>query len=273
MIPAISQVCTLHAGFLRDLEDYAAGKCPAVEFWFTKLEQFLADHSVDQLRTKLTELELQVAAASFQGGLFVAENARREEAWKLFSQRITLCQQVGIPTLVVAVDIVEPLSQTLIERVPRTLQQMAEVAGPREVRIALEFQRQNTFVNNLQTAAALVGECGSPHVGICLDLFHFGVGCSQVTDLGYLTKDNLFHVQLSDVADVARELAVDGDRILPGEGDLPVTAVIEHLTAIGYDKYVAVEVMNPQLWQVPPREFAEIATTALRRVLGQASHQ
>jgi hypothetical protein len=29
--------------------------------------------------------------------------------------------------------------------------------------------------------------------------------------------------------------------------------------------------MNPQLWQVPPRQFGEIALTALRKLLGQAA--
>jgi hypothetical protein len=29
--------------------------------------------------------------------------------------------------------------------------------------------------------------------------------------------------------------------------------------------------MNPQIWRIPPRQFGEIAMTALRKVLGQAS--
>ena len=28
--------------------------------------------------------------------------------------------------------------------------------------------------------------------------------------------------------------------------------------------------MNPALWHVPPRQFGEVAMTALRRLLGQA---
>jgi hypothetical protein len=32
-----------------------------------------------------------------------------------------------------------------------------------------------------------------------------------------------------------------------------------------------VELHNPALWRVPPRQFGEIAMTALRRALGQAS--
>ena len=29
--------------------------------------------------------------------------------------------------------------------------------------------------------------------------------------------------------------------------------------------------MNPQIWQIPPRNVAEVTMTALRKVLGQAS--
>jgi len=29
--------------------------------------------------------------------------------------------------------------------------------------------------------------------------------------------------------------------------------------------------MNPQIWQIPPRQVAEVAMTALRKLLGQAS--
>ncbi|HND56681.1 MAG TPA: sugar phosphate isomerase/epimerase, partial [Pirellulaceae bacterium] len=118
---------------------------------------------------------------------------------------------------------------------------------------------------------ALVAEVGSPHLGLCLDVFHFYCGPSKGEDLGYLTRDNLFHVQLSDLADVPRELATDGDRILPGDGDLPLTMIVGRLREIGYAGPVSVELMNPHLWQVPARQFGEIALTALRRLLGMAS--
>jgi hypothetical protein len=32
-----------------------------------------------------------------------------------------------------------------------------------------------------------------------------------------------------------------------------------------------VELHNPRLWRVPPRQFGEIAMTSLRTLLGQAS--
>jgi 2-keto-myo-inositol isomerase len=139
------------------------------------------------------------------------------------------------------------------------------------VRLALEFQARSAFVNNLQTAAALVAEVGSPHLGICLDAFHYFVGPSKPEDFGYLSNDNLFHVQLCDVSGVPREFATDADRILPGDGDFQLDPLIARLREIDYRGYVSVELMNPQIWRIAPLQFGEIAMTALRKILGQAS--
>ena len=104
-----------------------------------------------------------------------------------------------------------------------------------------------------------------------MDAFHFYVGPSQTEDLACLSQDNLFHVQLSDLADTPRELATDADRILPGDGDIPLQAIVARLAEIQYDGYVSVELLNPQLWRVSARQFGEIGMTALRGVLGTAS--
>ena len=77
-------------------------------------------------------------------------------------------------------------------------------------------------------------------------------------------------IQLSDVADVPREMASDADRILPAEGNSPPQQLIAHLESMQYDGPISIELQNPQLWQGPPRQFGEIAITSLRKLLGQA---
>ncbi|NBW97713.1 MAG: sugar phosphate isomerase/epimerase, partial [Planctomycetia bacterium] len=114
------------------------------------------------------------------------------------------------------------------------LAEAAKRAADAGVRLALEFDARASFPNNLQSAVALVEEVGSPALGLCLDWFHYSVGPSKPLDLGLLTPENLAHVQLSDVADVPREMASDGDRILPGEGSSPPHDLIARLRSIGY---------------------------------------
>jgi 4-hydroxyphenylpyruvate dioxygenase len=271
MVPALAQVCSLDSPFDKDIEDYAAGACRAVEVWLGKLETYLARHAVDDVRALFARHESMCPVAAYQGGLFAPAVEARQAHWGHFAQRLDLCRQLDIGTLVVAADIAGPLSQEVLDGAADSLASAARQAGERGVRLALEFQARAAFCNNLQTAAALVADVASPHLGICLDAFHYYLGPSKPEDLGLLTAENLFHVQLCDLAGMPRELAADGDRILPGEGDMHLAPILETCRRLEYGGYVSIELMNPQIWRVPARQFGEVAMTALRKLLGQAS--
>jgi len=270
MTPALSQVCSLNSPFAKDVEDYAAGKCGALEIWLTKLEEYLKTHNVDDVKRLLDEHQMTAPVASFQGGLLISQGEERKAHWDHFSRRLALCEQLHIRTLVVACDVAGPLTQEVLDRASASLTQAADRSAEHGVRIALEFQQQAAFGNNLQSAIAMISQAGGSNVGVCLDAFHFFNGPSKLFDLGYLTAENLFHVQLSDLAGVPRELAADGDRILPGDGDYPLEPLIDHLRQIDYPGHVSIELMNPQIWQVPALQFGEIGMTALRKLLGIA---
>ncbi len=270
MIPVLSQACSLQSDFATDIADYASGKCQSVEVWFTKLETYLKDHTLDDVRHLLSENGVTLPVASFHGGLLTSQAAAREAAWDHFRRRIELCQQLEIGTIVVAADVVPPVGQADIDRAVASLAEVAELARANAIRAAIEFQSGAAFLNNLETAATIVGEMQNPFFGLCLDAFHFATGPSKLADIGRLDVNNLFHVQLSDVAGVPREFATDSDRILPGEGDFNISDMIERLQQIGYVGTVSIEVMNPQIWQVPAIQMGEIGMTALRRLLGQS---
>ncbi len=270
MRPAIATVCSLNALLGTILEDYAAGHCSAVDLWLGHAESFLETSSPDALRERFARHGIAPVAASFQGGLLTSQGEARREHWQLFERRLPLLATLGIPVLVLAGDAHGPLGPQDLSRLSMSLLEAAKRAADHGIRLALEFDARAAFPNNLQTAVAVVEDVGHPSLGICLDWFHYTVGPSKPLDLWLLSAANLFHVQLSDLADTPREMASDADRILPGEGSSPPDDLVRRLTEIGYEGAVAVELMNPQLWRVPPRQFGEIATTALRRLLGQA---
>ncbi|MCE9555323.1 MAG: sugar phosphate isomerase/epimerase [Planctomycetes bacterium] len=271
MQPAISQVCTLSASFEKDIEEFAAGHCGAIEIWLGKLETYLDSHAPADVLALLAQYSVTAPVASYQGGLLTSTPDARQEHWNLFRKRLALCQQLKIQTLVVACDMSGLVSTEIVTQVHRSLAEAATLAEQHGIRLALEFQAKASLANNLESCAALVSEIGHPALGICFDLFHFHTGPSKTEDLGWLTADNLFHVQICDLAGIPREWAADADRILPGDGDISTAALTERLRQIDYRGLVSVEMMNPQIWQIAPRSVGEIAATALRKVLGQAS--
>jgi len=271
MKPAISLACSLSAPLEQDLEDYAAAKCEAVELYFGKVDQYLDSHSTSELRGLLEQHGLVAPVASFQGGLLDSQGDARREAWELFARRLATCRELGVTTLVIAGDVRQPVNAEMLERVQMSLRQAAEQAKQQRVRLALEFQARATVGNNLDSALALIGEVESPWLGICFDVFQYYTGPSKLEDFESLEPGQLFHVQVSDVAGVPRELATESDTVLPGDGDFQLEPIIERLRAIGYDGYVSLEILNPRLWSIPPLQVGEVGMTALRRLLGQAS--
>ena len=253
--------------FVDDLTGYADGGCQTVEVWLTKLENHLLSATAADTQKLLDDRGIRLAAAAYQGGLLLSQGEQRKAHFDHFRRRLDLCQSFGIPTMIVVADFAHKLEATTLERALVSLKQAAEWAEAFSVRLALEFRGSDTFCNCLDTAITLVESVAQPNVGICLDLFHYSKGPSKPEDLERLTLTNLAHVQVCDVAGVPREFMSDSDRIFPGEGDFRLEPIFQRLRSIGYSGPVSVEVLNPILWQSKASQVAELAMTALNRLL------
>ncbi|HEX5269369.1 MAG TPA: sugar phosphate isomerase/epimerase [Gemmataceae bacterium] len=267
MKPCISEATTLTQTFADDVIAYAAAGWKAMEVWLTKLETHLQAHSGADTLKLLEDNHLTLAAAAYQGGLLLSQGEQRRAHFDHFRRRLELCALFNVPTLLVVADFVEAVDRTALERAVVSLAQAGQAASEFGVRLALEFRGKATFCACLETAVALVAGCGRANVGVCLDAFHYQTGPSKPDDLVLLTRDNLAHVQLCDLAGVPRELAADSDRVMPGDGDIRLDKIMTRLREIGYDGWVSLELMNPTLWEIAAASVADVGLAALRRFL------
>jgi len=269
MKPCISEATTMPCTFAEDVAAYAEAGWQATEVWLTKLENHLEAHSLADTRKLLEDSGLQLAAAAYQGGLLLSQAEQRRVHYDHYRKRLEICQELGIPTLIVAADFAEAVDAVALERAAVSLAQAAQWAAGFNVRLALEFRGKNTFCASLDTAAAMLHQCGEPNVGLCFDAFHYYTGPSKLEDLDLLRPEWLAHVQLSDLAGIPRELATDSDRVLPGDGDFQLAPLLERFRALDYAGWISLELMNPALWKMPAAQVAGVGLTALRRILDQ----
>jgi 4-hydroxyphenylpyruvate dioxygenase len=268
MKPCISEATTLPGTFAEDVAHYADAGCTAIEVWLTKLEEHLEKHPLAETRKLLADRGVATVAAAYQGGLLLSQGEQRKAHYDHFRKRLEICQALAIPTLLVVADFVGPVEPQALERSVVSLAQAAQWAAGYGVTLGLEFRGRSSFCASLDTALALVEQSGQANVGVCLDVFHYYTGPSKFEDLDLIRPGRLVHVQLCDLAGVPRELAEDGDRVLPGDGDFRLAPLLDRLRQLGYDRWVSLELMNPMLWRANPTQVAEIGLTALRKVLG-----
>ena len=268
MKPCISEATTLTTSFAEDVEALADGGRTGMEVWLTKLEDHLKVNSAEVTRRLLEDKQVTLAAASYQGGLLLSQGEQRRAHYDHFRQRLEICQQLKIPTLLLVADFVDRVDPDALQRSVVSLAQAAQWAAGFDVRLALEFRARSPFCSSLDTAVWLVSQCGEPNVGVNLDLFHYYTGPSKFEDLELLDRNNLAFVQVADLAGVPRELATDADRVLPGDGDFRFGPIIERLRKIGYAGYVSIELLNPTIWNTKASQVVELARMALARLLG-----
>jgi 4-hydroxyphenylpyruvate dioxygenase len=238
-----------------------------MEVWLTKLETHLEKHSLADTRKFLEDQQMSLVAASYQGGLLLSQGEQRKVHFDHFRKRLEICQSLDIPLLLVIADFTGEIDSTSLDRSLVSLKQAAQWAAGFDVQLGLEFRSSASFCTSLDTALALVKQCGEPNLGVCFDLFHYYTGPSKLEDLALLTRENLAFVQVCDLAGVPRELARDTNRILPGDGDFQLGPIFERFREIGYDGYVSLELMNPDLWEMKGTQVAEMGMKALSRFL------
>jgi 4-hydroxyphenylpyruvate dioxygenase len=253
--------------FAQDIAAAAEGGFPAVEVWLTKLETHFESASLADTRDLLEAHQVRLVAACYQGGLLQSQGEARAAHFDHFRRRLDLCQSLGIPVMVLLADFSERVDPTSLQRAVVSLKQAAQWAQAFEVKLALEFRSRTPFCASLATARTLIDAAEEANLGICLDLFHYYTGPSKLEDIAQLPVERLFHVQLCDLAGVAREVASDADRIFPGEGDFHLRPILQLLREKGYSGAVSLELMNPELWRAKPATVADLGYRALMQVL------
>lgn len=134
---------------------------------------------------------------------------------------------------------------------PVPLGQMAEViagiaerAAARSLRLSIEFFPYSDAVSDLPTAVRLVAAAGCQNVGVCLDTHHFFRSGGELQDLAGLPPGAIESLQVSDLPANAKgeRAAPGGDRLMPGDGAIPLRAILARVLRASPGLNVGVEV-------------------------------
>jgi sugar phosphate isomerase/epimerase len=135
--------------------------------------------------------------------------------------------------------------------------------------VGIEFM-MSTQVRTLGDALALIERSGAGNAAVTVDALHLARSGGSPRDVAALAAAQISYVQLCDGPaqppdqGYAREAAAE--RLLPGDGELPVRALVD---AVGPDVMLGVEAPSRRRTErgVPADVYAGQAMDAVRRVL------
>jgi sugar phosphate isomerase/epimerase len=258
----------LHTNLITDIHATRAAGYEAIELYIPKLLRYLdAGYEADQILPELGSLQV-VMINSF----LHIERQEPEFRQELRQKCAGLCQvarTLNCTTLqVVALSALEGQPWPEIRsKVAGSLAELADIAAPYDVRLALE---PVTFapLHSLSQALEVLEVAGRPNVGLCLDTFHLWTGGTSWDEVAALDPRLILVAHISDVTPRRGSRWSDADRdVLPGDGILPLKEGIAAIRAAGYDELWCVEMMGAYHWEWDPFVLAQELERRARHLL------
>jgi sugar phosphate isomerase/epimerase len=147
---------------------------------------------------------------------------------------------------------------------------LCDRAAEHGLQVHLEFLPWSR-IPDLATAWQVVREADRPNGGLMLDAWHYFRSASDGALLRSIPGPSILGVQLCDAPAAAEANPLHAtlhERLLPGEGELALPALLADLRATGTTAPLGVEVFSDALHALPPEEAGRLAGQSLRAVLG-----
>lgn len=271
MLLGFNGATTMTASLPRDIAAAGEAGFKALEIWAAKMDDYLAEHSVAELKALFAKHGVQ--PASINSIEFITFRPP-EEYQQIKARCRELCQlaQVLGCNKIVVVPSPTPEGGATEEEIRaesvRVLRELADIAKPYGVSLAFEFLGFPwCSVRTLGQCYDIVKEVNCSNVGLVIDTCHFYAGGSDLRDIERVHAPKLLIFHINDVEDRPRETIEDAHRLLPGEGVIPLDDILVRLSHIGYDGLCSIELFRPEYWERDPVELARAARQATLEVL------
>ena len=106
------------------------------------------------------------------------------------------------------------------------------------------------------------------NVGLVIDTCHFYAGGSRIESIKRVNPEQILIFHINDVEKRPKQTIEDAHRLLPGEGVIPLEAILRELKATGFDGLCSIELFRPAYWERPAPELARSAREATLKLLG-----
>lgn len=259
---------TGEADLLTDIRVAASAGYQGVELRDTKVERYLAGGgTLPALRDRLRDTRLEVwSLNALEDATLPSAEARQ----RVTDRMARLCEWAAALACPLVVVVPSPLPPgrwapaAVRAQTAAALRALATVGERYGVRVGFEFLGfPACSVNTLAAARAVLDELDDPRVGLVIDAFHVYVGGSRLEDLDGL-GERIALVHLDDAEPGAPASLTDAQRLLPGQGVIPLRPLLDRLAAVGYDGPYSLELFRPEYWAWDPELLAHRGLTAMR---------
>lgn len=241
---SVNQVTTLGWSFERDLDAYAAAGVPAIGVSIHKLEAIGATRGIRLVR----ERGLPVSCLTSSGPIPLEEPTEAAHALERAREHLAAAAELGAACLMLLPGSGYALSwEEAARRSREHVEGLCADARRLGVRLALEpvsqLRMDLCFLHSFHDALDFADTIGAPEVGVVLELNNAWIERGLDANLRTRT-DRIAVVQVSDFKVGTLRAS---ERVMIGDGDIPLARLVGTLHAAGYAGWYDIELLGPAI--------------------------
>jgi sugar phosphate isomerase/epimerase len=241
---SVSQITTLGWPFERDVEAAAAAGAPGLGVAIRKLEPF----GVPAARRCLQGAGLAVSCLTSTGPLPLGDAGGEEAALARARRHLAMAEALGAGCLMVLPGAAPVLAwEEAAARARPQLEALVADAERARVRLAVEpvsqLRMDLGFLHSFDEALDFIDAVGSPWLGVVLELNNAWIEPRLYRNIAERT-DRIALVQVSDFR--VGTLAAS-ERVVIGDGDIPLRRIVRALDTAGYAGWYDIELIGPAI--------------------------
>jgi len=266
---SMNEVTTYHWSFLEDVTAYSKAGFDGIGVWRHKLLEFGEERAVELLR----ESGLSVSSLSWSGGFTGSQGYSFRESIEDARHAIRLAGEIGADCLVLVSGgrnghIIRHSHRLVRE----ALSELGTLAAEEQVELALQPTRPTladnySFLGSVDALLEIVAACDHPYVGMAFDVFHLGAEDDLVGRIGEMLPF-VSTVKLSD-AGVYPQSA--DDQLMLGEGQLPLSEIVEAFDRGGYDGFYEIGLCSEKAWKSDYESLIARCHSLFNQIFSEAS--
>jgi sugar phosphate isomerase/epimerase len=243
-----------------DVEQAIRAYCRAgyggIGLWYDQV----CDYGVDKVVDLLQEVPIRVTHLVYAGPFNQTSERDYLAARDEDREKLRVAATLGADSVLAMTGPLNGLGENeAFRQLTRSLRELADTAAECGVAIGLEplnyIEREDSFLFTLADAMDIVEEIDHPSVGVFIDVYHVWQEPYLMKTL-QRTRDRIVGCHINDFR---RENRTYCDRVLMGDGCIPVKEILEELKRQGWDRWYDIEIFSDELWSMEPEEFLALA--------------
>ena len=252
---SVNQATTLRWSFEEDVVRYRLAGIDTMGVWLPKLLEYGEDRGLEWLIAN----DMSVSTLSYAGGF---TGAFGHELVDVLEETRDLIHLAGMLRARSLVAVTGPINNHITKHATRlvvdSLKQLADEAADNDLTLSLMpmrkvFCRDWTFLHRLDETLTILDRVNHPAVQLAFDVYHLWPEKGLLQRLPELVS-RIGVVQVSDASPTGTS---EYDRVLPGEGILPVAGILSGLIDAGYRGCVDYQIWSESLWQSVDQDWLQ----------------